>query len=371
MRFMSRMPFFHAWKRGKSVWPNNGNCAGSGMTEKPESEEERASREATDWLILLQEEPDDLNLRRNFEAWLKASRVNEHAWAATRHTANTIEAARHVHTERHTRSAKRKWDTRPSGPLAGPHTLPPVTMKARRRWGLQTAALAVAVCLVFLFAPDLFLHIQADHATGTAETRVLSLADGSRIVLAPDSAIALAYSPEERRVQLLAGEAFFDVAPNPDRPFRAEIGEVSATVLGTAFNLLRENDRAVVALAEGKLHVEHPTAARPVSETLETGEIVRVTWAGDVIRSMRPPDEIAAWRTGRFIAQDETIEAVVGRLRRYYGGTIILADRNLARRSVTGVYNLRDPIDALRAIGQAHGARIRQITPWIVVISGG
>ena len=339
------------------------------MTEKPESEAERASREATDWLILLQEEPDDPNLRRGFEAWLTASPVHRNAWAATRHTADTIEAASNRSVEPRAPSLERERDARPAGPHPGLASPPPVAAR-RFRWGFPAAALAMAACLVLLFAPDLALQIEADHITGTAETRSLVLADGSRVVLAPDSAIALAFGPDERRVRLLAGEAFFEVAPNPDRPFRAEVREVSATVRGTAFNLLREDGRAGVTLAEGSLHVEHATAAPPVSETLEMGEVVRVTWAGEVTRGARPPEEIAAWRTGRLIAQDETVEAVVSRLRRYYGGTIILAGGDLARRSVTGVYNLRDPIEALRAIGHAHGAKVRQITPWVVVISG-
>ena len=98
---------------------------------------------------------------------------------------------------------------------------------------------------------------------------------------------------------------------------------------------------------------------------------MRVSWAGTVVRGERAPGDIAAWRDGRLIVNDETVAAVIDRLRPHYRGVILLADGDLAGRSVTGVYSLADPLAALRTIGQTHRAKVRRITPWMVVISGG
>jgi transmembrane sensor len=58
---------------------------------------------------------------------------------------------------------------------------------------------------------------------------------------------------------------------------------------------------------------------------------------------------------------------VVDDLRRYFAGSIVLVDADLAARRVTGVYNLADPVGALRAIVGAHGGSVRQVSPWLLL----
>ena len=58
------------------------------MEEGPEAAQARASREASGWLILLQEEPDDPAVKRRFEDWLRASPANADAWMAMQHVAD-------------------------------------------------------------------------------------------------------------------------------------------------------------------------------------------------------------------------------------------------------------------------------------------
>ena len=111
------------------------------------------------------------------------------------------------------------------------------------------------------------------------------------------------------------------------------------------------------------------TAVPPVAETLTAGQSVRVSWAGRAERSDGPVDRIAAWRRDQLIARDEPLGAVVDGLRRYYAGKIIVADGVLAAQPVTGVYNLADPVEALRGIARAQNAVVRRITPWVVIVS--
>ena len=62
---------------------------------------------------------------------------------------------------------------------------------------------------------------------------------------------------------------------------------------------------------------------------------------------------------------------VVDRLRLYFAGMIVITNSALSSRTVTGVYNLADQVEALRGIAQAHGASVHQISPWILMVSGG
>ncbi len=343
------------------------------MMEQPDPNKERASREATDWLILLQEEPQDPDVLRRFNNWLNESAVHEAAWAETWRTADAIGTVSPSYSEDWQPFVEqfRQVHANPQtvAPLRRSSAAPRRSQTSNWRWAGRGAALAAAIGVVALLVPDLLLQFRADYKTGIGETRTLRLTDSSTVLLAPDSALAVAFSANERHVSLLAGEAFFQVAPNPERPFHVTTRDIRTTVQGTAFNVIRDGEGATITLQHGKVLVAQETASPQVSEQLETGQSVRVSWSGDVVRSSKPLSQVAAWRNGQLLAQDQAMGVVIARLRRYVGDTIVLADPTLSDRSVTGVYNLNDPVEALRGIAHTHGATVYQITPWILVVA--
>jgi len=216
-----------------------------------------------------------------------------------------------------------------------------------------------------LAGPELLTAIRADQRTGTAEMRSLSLPDGSRVTLAPDSAIALAFSDRERSIRLLSGEAFFEVTPDAERPFRVDADELRVTVLGTAFSVQSGPEYRSVGVEHGLVRVDLPSDSRQ----LVAGHMMRIGPDGTVTEDQREPASIAAWRRHRLIARDEPLAQVVDGLRRYYSGRIVITDNALGQRPVTGIYDLRDPVRALQAIARAQNAVIRQISPWLTVLS--
>ncbi len=344
------------------------------MTGKTDPIRKRASQQATDWLILLKDDPDDAELRRQFEAWRHESPVNATAWEAMQQASRAMDKATPVHSDRwkplldELRGETRRdntGDTRATV-VRGRHTVG----RIGRRTAIRFGAIAAAACLLaILVGPELLLDLRADYATGTAETRTIRLPDDSTVTLAPESAIAVAYTPGERGIRLLAGQAFFEIAPDTGHPFKVATRSVDVTVLGTGFDVRRGDDGASVAVEHGMVRVDHATAAPPVSEALTAGQSVRVSWAGRAERSDRPVDQIAAWRRNQLIARDEPFDAVVDELRRYYAGGIIVTNAALAARPVTGVYNLADPVAALRGIARAQNAVVRRVTPWLIFVS--
>lgn len=329
------------------------------MAGKTDPIQKQASRAATDWLILLEDAPDDAGLRREFEAWLRKSPVNATAWDAMQQASKAMDRA--------TPACSDRWE-----PLL--HQLRGDAGNMRpaigRRRAVRFAGIAAAACLLAVLAgPGLLLDLRSDYATVTAETRTIRLADDSTVTLAPESAIDVAYTPGERRIRLLAGEAFFEVAANPERPFRVAASAVDVTVLGTGFDVRRGEDGANVSVERGVVRVDHATADPPVAETLTAGQSVQVSWAGRAERSGGAAERIAAWRRNQLIARDEPLGAVVDELRRYYAGKIIVTDEALAARPVTGVYNLADPVEALRGIARAQNAVVRRVTPWVLIVS--
>ncbi len=353
------------------------------MTGNSDQVQKQASTEATDWLILLKDDPEDGALQQAFEAWRRQSPVNAAAWESMRQASKAMDKATPVHAERwqpalaELRGAAHDDDTAGTMPSRIAPTRHANGPKGRhsvgrigRRQALRVGGIAAVVCLLALVVgPDLWLDLRADYATGTAETKTIRLSDDSTVTLAPRSAITVAYTRGERRIHLLAGETFFQVTPNAGHPFRVTARTIDVTVLGTRFDVRHEDNGATVAVEKGVVRVGRPTADPPVAETLTAGQSVRMSWAGRAERSDQPVDQIAAWRRNQLIARDQPLGAVVDALHRYYTGKIIVTDAALAARPVTGVYNLADPIAALHGIARAQNAVVRRITPWLIFVS--
>jgi transmembrane sensor len=93
----------------------------------------------------------------------------------------------------------------------------------------------------------------------TAEAaETLKLADGSEVVVGPSGRLHVNVSSDQREVQLLAGEAEFNVTSDPNRPFLVVAGDVTVRVIGTVFRVRRDEETAVeVDVTEGRVHVGH------------------------------------------------------------------------------------------------------------------
>lgn len=338
--------------------------------DSPDAERRRAGREASVLLVLLSETPDDSALVARIEAWCGESPLNREVWERTRRTYEMVGGSPAVHGA--------QWNH-----LLGRHQAMPKTTAIirdsprseprwpRRRWtrGLLVAAtLAAAACIALTVAPVAYLRLQADAVTATAELRTIDLEDGSRVRLAPQSAIGLAFSEGERRVRLLKGEAFFDVAPNANRPFRVVAGDVIATVVGTAFEVGLQDEGAAVAVRHGRVRVDDARTSPPLSETLQAGDWVKVKGRA-AQRGTQPVEDVGDWTVAQFVARDRPIGEIVERLRGYYDGVVVVQDSAFAARLVSGVYDLRDPEATLRNLASAHGAIVRRISPWLLLVT--
>lgn len=335
----------------------------------------RADRDATDWLILLQDEPDNAEIRERFDAWHSVGPVNAAAWAEIQYVTDVIDGTSPAHSS--------YWTDLPdAAPFT--QTTPPALIQAKRpehsrrvvkrqthQRGIRKKILvaAAAACLAIIAAPDLILQMQADHVTSTGEVRTVQLEDGSTVRLGAASAIEVAYKSGERRVRLLKGQAYFEVKRDPDHPFRVAVRSVETTVLGTGFEVRLKDNGADVAVRHGLVRVDYQSGASPLSERLVAGEQISITWAGMGERGHVRPEKVAAWTNGQLIVSDRPVSEVIDALRPWYSGLIIATGEKLDTERVTGVYDLHDPAAALQALGHAHHTSVQRISPWIMLIS--
>ena len=104
-----------------------------------------------------------------------------------------------------------------------------------------------------------------------------TLDDGSRIEINRGAEVEVAYTVEERRVYLKKGEANFDVAKDPNRPFIVNVAGVDVRAVGTIFSVKLSDDAVDVIVTEGKVNVKPVTSAfgsgQPIADSfLEIGQ---------------------------------------------------------------------------------------------------
>jgi transmembrane sensor len=188
--------------------------------------------------------------------------------------------------------------------------------------------------------------------------------------LGPESAIAIDYAPGRRRVELLKGMAYFEVAKDASRPFSVETRGLVVEAVGTAFDVSDDAGCTSVCVAQGSVE----TRARRKSETRAVS-VAAGQWlsfdagTGSVERGVRDLDQVASWRDGLLVADREPISALVARIGRWYPGRIVVLDHSIGAQRVSGLFDLNDPGAALEAIVHPAGARVRHISSYVAVIS--
>lgn len=322
------------------------------MTGEQEVDPERndLSRQATAWLVQLEDEPDNEALRIEFKDWLATSPAHLAAWEETAHVSGLMTTAGPFRAR--------------TPPSLSEHR-PPKFVRAK-----MFAGLALAACFAWFVVPELSLWLRSDEMTRTAELRVVRLEDGSMVHLAPATAVAFTDDVKGRRLDLLQGEAWFNVAHDETRPFRVVAGDSRVTVLGTAFSVEKIGNSTTVAVQRGRVAVETPNTAPPAPVVLVAGQSVAVS-AGVASRGTIRPDRVASWREGVAIVNDQPIGDVIERLRPWYRGFIVARGPGLKSRHVSGIYDLRDPDRALEALTRSHQVTVSRVFPWLRIVSVG
>ena len=251
----------------------------------------------------------------------------------------------------------------------------------QRRWaaaaGLMAMAAAAAVAfVVWRRAPPASPPIPAgatrSYVVLVSTASRMSLPDGSVAKLNGDSRIETDFTPAERRVKLLRGEAYFEVAKNPARPFIVSAGPITVHAVGTAFNVRLDHDAVEVLVTEGKVglgpafrgsapQAPSETAARQESlrQSLVAGNRAIICATGGAGASVAVDkltqveiNEALAWENTRLVFDHTPLDQVVAAFNRYNSRQMVLADPALRARTLSGVFradNLVGFIDLLRA----------------------
>jgi transmembrane sensor len=316
-----------------------------------------ARETALDWLMRMQAEPDNAALRHEFEQWCARSDENRLAYASVMRVLKVAKELPANYAAAYRRPGV--------APVSRYSFVRPKFLRARP-YPAAAGLVALAGLCIVLFGTFRATPVAGTlYETAVAETRKISLDDGSTLFLDAQTRTRVAMSEAARTVELLGGEAYFDVAADRERPFIVKAGELTVTVTGTRFAVTNRGNRLAVAVASGSVEAAHDAD----SSTLSAGERVSLHGARHTAETAAvDPDSIGTFRTGRVLAQNVPFGELIEQLDAHYDGDIWLSDPALADKLISGSFDLNDPVAALRAAAGSQNASVRQLSSDVLAV---
>lgn len=309
---------------------------------------DQISLEAAEWLVEFRSGDVDVAGQREFDAWLRASPEHIRAFiemAALWHEGGGIDPRRELDLEAiiaRARSEERIAELSPAQGAGdrGTAARDAGAQRPRSRWRRPTGGAIAASVLAAAAATTLLLRSglpsQQTYITGVGETRSILLPDGSRVLLDSKSRLRVSYTAAVRNVELLQGQALFDVVRNRQRPFLVRAGDAQVRDLGTVFDVNRLGRGTVVTVLEGRVAI--PTSLQPIY--LSAGEQVEVE-VGHF-----PPQPIhvdisseTAWTHGEVVLDSATLAEVAQLFNRYSTRRLVAHDRGAKPLRLSGVFS--------------------------------
>lgn len=296
----------------------------------------KADEEALEWIVRLTSGVSTSEDHARFRRWRDASSHNAEALARGRELWALLGTAL-VQRERE-----------------------PAAPRARRVWLLPIAA-SLLVCIGI--GQHYWRFGRFDAVTAIGERRTVVLSDGTRVMLAADSALSERINGRERRVSLGRGQAFFSVKQDR-RPFVVEAGGGEIRDVGTAFDVAWRTSSARVTVAEGVVSVRKGARA----EQLAANQSLDIAPEGlSVVRPADVRSEIA-WTSGRLVAAGKPLGEVIAMVAPYSRRRIVLLNRSAAQKRVSAVIEL-DKVDQwLAALEKAQVVRATSL-PGVLILS--
>ena len=261
-------------------------------------------------------------------------------------------------------------------PRPNPDLLAP-THKRYRRWHSVlaiAASIAIALTLWWPQARPEPHHHQAIIHPGPER---MVLEDGSIIELNAGAKVDVRFTPEERRVHLLCGEAHFSVAKNPARPFIVSADKFSVRAVGTAFSVAVDRDAVSVLVTEGKVRLDESTTSQSPDLAAAVRELSHLIAGQRAVVSIAPPqpnlpvaetsalqvcdvtpaeiERALAWQGLRLEFVDMPLGDVIAEFNRYNVRKLVISDAATAAIVVGGNFRADNVDTFVRLLDSGFG----------------
>ena len=300
--------------------------------------DQRGTMEAADaaahWFARLQDPSATGEDWLAFEQWLGASVVHAEAyerletlWVELDERGGEIEAALDAPAELAAFRARRSGKAGIS----------------RRVWIAAGALMAASVVAGVVGVTTVSVAPAETYATPAGRTRQVALADGTTVWLNAQSQMTVRLGRGRRNVEMAEGEAVFDVAHDPNRPFLIHAGAHEVRVVGTRFNLRQRPEAFALTVSRGIVEVRPSGVSGAAPTRLVAGQrLSQGRGASAEVRGVADPEADAAWMHGQLVYSNAPLTAVAADLSRSLGTPVHVADAATGRIRFTGVLAIDD-----------------------------
>lgn len=231
-----------------------------------------------------------------------------------------------------------------------------------QRTGKRMAQVAAVLLVGLVFVYTAGQKSPEEYITHVGEQRLVQLADGSTVMLNTNTKITVSYSHKKRRIDLINGEAYFDVSKDPQRPFEVVADNSLVRAVGTEFNVALLNHAVNVDVAEGIVEFETPetqSSATEVAAKLGVGEAVKYR-QGDADVKIHNANlaRVSAWQVRKIYFDANTLAEAVEEYNRYTQQKVTVVDADLNQQRITGIFHVGDVDAFIFSLEQGLNARV-------------
>lgn len=321
------------------------------VTTKPGADD-GPTRAAAQWWTRLREPEPAPQTMEQWLAWLEADPRHAQAFEQVCRLGESLHAA-----DASTRASFQQ--------LFAPAERP------RARWlaGLAIAASLVIAVLGWRMAVPDGSGLQ-HYASEVGQNRDIQLPDGSTVELGAASSLTARYANGQRAIELSAGEAFFTVSHEHDRPFVVAAGPVRIEDLGTAFNVRRTGQQVTVAVTQGRVRVQAPGDRKQAGMELVAGQQADYDPRRGVFSmSSVAVDHVAVWRDNRLEFVNEPLSTVIANVNRYSRRPVQIADPRLGELTFTGTVKINTIDSWIGALPRVFPVQVSSFADHVVLTS--
>ncbi|PHZ84420.1 FecR domain-containing protein [Paremcibacter congregatus] len=333
------------------------------------SEFEQAKKRAFEWHVLLESNEATSQNREEFQAWLARNPHHRDIYDDILGLSHDFDILSGVYK-------------------AVPETLPdelshlieargkPLENKTSAFYR-KAVTLAAALLLSFILVKGGALLVETPdnyYTTDYNNSRSIRLSDGSEVLLNTDTELVVNFSDARRHVRLNRGEAYFNVAKDPDRPFVVTTQKGDVRAVGTAFNINQRTAVVEITVLEGIVQVnpfemDSERAVAPRSE-LVIGQHMRLDSSSNPVEVMDEEHllKTTGWKRGNLFFDGMKLSEIVAELNHYTSSKIIIVDAAVGNIEGGGIFNTKQVDTYLEALEAALPIKVVQVTPLLTLI---
>lgn len=208
--------------------------------------------------------------------------------------------------------------------------------------------------------------------SGARQHKKMSLPDGSMVYLNSDTRLSIdttSFNKEKREIWLEEGEAFFEVAKNPEKPFIVHTLNLETTVKGTSFNIkaYKELDESSVSVRSGKVQVHNQSKLLGV--LIQDRQIVYNKTTNSFEEQQASWEDAAAWMESRLVMKQANVKELKLRLKQHFNVDVEIKENALQGKLLSCSFNSKVTLkEVLEGITLLYGIKYDISNPGKAII---